>query len=143
MSGWIIQLRGIVSRKMKRIDLPRTLGTISTGGFSFPSCLLLLRAGGSSSSSPSSSSPSSSLLLLLPEKSAGPRVSFSPSCCCEVSKFKRWDEVSLPLYVSGRFHGYLWIRTDIALHGDQVVPLHDDKNRTILSAKRLSDTMDT
>lgn len=143
MSRWIIQLYGTISRKMEQIGLPRTLGTMSTGGFSFPSCLLLLRAGGSSSSSPSSSSPSSSLLMLFPEKSDGPRVSFSPSCCCGLSKFERWNEVSSPLYVSERFHGYPWIHTDITSHGDQVVPLHDDKNRSILSAKRLPETLDT
>ena len=62
-------------------------------------------------------------------------MSFSPSCCCKLSKSARCNEVSSPLYVFERYHGYLWIRTDITLCGDQVVPLHDDKNRTKLNAK--------
>lgn len=62
----------------KRHTLP-----VTKSGFNFPSCLRLLREGMSSSSTSSSSSSlamSSILTPVLPEKSEGPRVSFSPSC---------------------------------------------------------------
>ena len=59
---------------------------ISLGGLSFPASFFRFVRTGATSSSSSSSSPSSIFPALEPEKSPGPRLSVSPSCCFRLSE---------------------------------------------------------